>query len=97
MKQIKRSTFCDALEKRKNGIFKGVFKKLSEKARNISGNRKAKCAVKLHLNLDIQSEMGSGIIFQVDKAAFEYKEFLGDKHERGIQPDYDKLTIWQTN
>jgi hypothetical protein len=81
LKQVKRSTFCDALEKRKNDIFKSVFNKLSEKAQNISGRmkkkfkdplriidatvislclarfnwakyRKAKGAVKLHLNLD---------------------------------------------
>jgi len=81
LKQIKRSTFCDALEKRKNEIFKNVFHKLVNKAQNVSGTikkkfkdplriidasiislclarfdwakyRKAKGAVKLHLNLD---------------------------------------------
>jgi hypothetical protein len=31
--------------------------------------------------------MGSGIIFQVDKATFEDKEFLGYKHKCCIQPD----------
>jgi hypothetical protein len=38
--------------------------------------------------------MGSGIIFQVDKAAFEDKELLGDKHERGIQPDMGSLDTY---
>ena len=81
LKQIKRSTFCDALEKRRQEIFKNVFNKLAEKAQKLSGNtkrkfkdplrvidasiislclarfnwakyRKAKGAVKLHLNLD---------------------------------------------
>jgi hypothetical protein len=42
LKQIKRSTFCDALERRKNGILKSVFNKLSEKAQNISGKMKKK-------------------------------------------------------
>jgi hypothetical protein len=81
LKQIKRSTFCDALEKRRNGIYKSVFHLLADKAQGISGRtkkrfkeplrildatiisvclkkfnwakyRKAKGAVKLHLNLD---------------------------------------------
>jgi hypothetical protein len=81
LKQIKRSTFCGALEKRQHGIFKSVFDKLVGKAQAISGNmkkkfrdplriidatvislclarfnwakyRKAKGAVKIHLNLD---------------------------------------------
>jgi len=86
LKQIKRSTFCDALEKRKDGIFKGVFLKLVDKAQAVSGKmkkkfkdplrvidatvislclarfnwakyRKAKGAVKLHLNLDGDSRI----------------------------------------
>jgi hypothetical protein len=81
LKMIKRSTFCDALEKRKNDIFKNVFEQLVAKAQYVSGKagkkfkdplriidasiislclsrfnwakyRKAKGAVKLHLNLD---------------------------------------------
>jgi hypothetical protein len=81
LKQVKRSTFCDALGKRQHEIFKGLFNKLVEKAQGISGKmkkkfkdplriidatvislclkrfnwakyRKAKGAVKLHLNLD---------------------------------------------
>jgi len=81
LKQIKRSTFCDALEKRQHDIFKSVFLRLVDKAQNISGKmkkkfkdplriidatvialclarfnwakyRKAKGAIKLHLNLD---------------------------------------------
>jgi hypothetical protein len=81
LKQIKRSTFCDALEKRRHDIFRSVFHMLVGKAQAISGRmkkkfkdplritdatiisvclaridwakyRKAKGAVKLHLNLD---------------------------------------------
>jgi transposase len=81
LKQIKRSTFCDALEKRPNGLFENVFTELVDKAQAIAGRekkkftnplriidasiiplclsmfnwakyRKAKGAVKLHLNLD---------------------------------------------
>jgi len=81
LKQAKRSTFCDALERRQHEIFRGVFHKLVDKAQNISGKmkkkfkdplriidatvislclkrfnwakyRKAKGAVKLHLNMD---------------------------------------------
>jgi len=81
LKQIKRATFCDALEKRQHDIFKCVFHTLVDKAQNISGKmkkkfkdplriidatvislcltrfnwakyRKAKGAVKVHLNLD---------------------------------------------
>jgi len=42
LKQVKRSTFCDALEKRKQEIFKDVFNKLSEKAQKVSGNTRKK-------------------------------------------------------
>jgi len=81
LKQIKRSTFCDALEIRQHDLFKSLFLKLVEKAQAISGRmkkkfkdplriidatvislclarfnwakyRKAKGAIKLHLNLD---------------------------------------------
>jgi len=81
LKQVKRSTFCDALEKRPNGLFENVFTELVNKAQGIAGKkhkkfsnplriidatiiplclsmfnwakyRKAKGAVKLHLNLD---------------------------------------------
>jgi len=81
LKRIKRSTFCDALEKRPHEIFKKVFLGLVDKAQRVAGNRKrkfkdplriidvsqiplclsrfnwakyrkAKGAVKLHLNLD---------------------------------------------
>jgi transposase len=81
LKQIKRSTFCDALEKRPQELFQDVFHKLVEKAQCIAGKtqkkfknplriidasiislcllrfdwakyRKAKGAIKLHLNLD---------------------------------------------
>ena len=81
LKQIKRSTFCDALEKRPNGLFENVFTELVDKAQIIAGKmrkkftnplriidasiislclsmfdwakyRKAKGAVKIHLNLD---------------------------------------------
>ena len=37
--------------------------------------------------------MVSGIVFQVDKAAFEGKELLGDKRKRGIQPDWVALIL----
>jgi len=81
LKEIKRSTFCDALGKRGHNIFKKVFDSMVEKAQGIAGPmgrkfkdplriidasiislclkrfdwakyRKAKGAVKLHLNLD---------------------------------------------
>jgi hypothetical protein len=81
LKPIKRSTFCDALQKRPNGLFENVFTELVDKAQGIAGKknkkftnplriidasviplclslfnwakyRKAKGAVKLHLNLD---------------------------------------------
>jgi transposase len=42
LKQIKRSTFCDALEKRQHDIFKSVFLKLVDKAQNISSKMKKK-------------------------------------------------------
>jgi hypothetical protein len=78
---LKRSTFCDAMEKRDNRVFEDVFHALVDKAQHIAGKvkkqfknplriidasiislclatydwaayRKAKGAVKLHLNLD---------------------------------------------
>ena len=81
LKAVKRSTFCDALEKRNCGIFMKVFHDLSEKAQTVgvkarkkfkdplriidasvislclkrfdwAAYRKAKGAVKLHLNMD---------------------------------------------
>jgi hypothetical protein len=81
VKQVKRSTFCDALERMRHDIFGSVFHFISGKARRIGGNihkkfkdplripdasiisvclsqfnwaayRKAKGAVKLHMNLD---------------------------------------------
>ena len=81
LKQIKRSTLCDALEKRKSDIFSSVFHELVCKAQIIAGKtgkkfknplriidmtviplclskfdwakfRKAKGAVKIHMNLD---------------------------------------------
>ena len=81
LKAIKRSTFCDALEKRGHEVFQKAFNNLVEKAQNIGSGlkkkfkdpfriidaslislclkrfdwakyRKAKGAVKLHLNLD---------------------------------------------
>jgi len=42
LKQIKRSTFCDALERRQHDLFKSVFHKLVDKAQNISGKMKKK-------------------------------------------------------
>jgi IS4 transposase len=42
LKQIKRSTFCDALEKRRHDIFKRVFDTLVTKAQTISGQMKKK-------------------------------------------------------
>jgi len=39
---IKRSTFCDALEKRPNEIFKHAFNAMADKAQGISGNMKKK-------------------------------------------------------
>ena len=39
---IKRSTFCDALEKRKHEIFKSVFHVLVDKAQDIAGKMKKK-------------------------------------------------------
>jgi hypothetical protein len=79
--QLKRSTFCDAMEKRDHQVFEDVFHTVAEKAQMIAGKtkklfknplriidasvvslclatydwasyRKAKGAVKLHLNLD---------------------------------------------
>jgi len=38
--------------------------------------------------------MGSRIVFQMDKAAFEGKEFLGYKRECGIQPDMGGVDIY---
>jgi len=81
LKGIKRSTFCDALEKRDYGIFRKVFHDISEKAQVIGAKthkkfkdplriidatiislshkkfdwakyRKAKGAVKIHMNID---------------------------------------------
>jgi hypothetical protein len=81
MPQLKRSTFCDAMEKRDRQVFEDVFHAVVDKARMIAGRtkklfknplriidasvislclatydwasyRKAKGAVKLHLNLD---------------------------------------------
>jgi hypothetical protein len=42
LKQIKRSTFCDTLEKRKQELFKSVFVKLVDKAQGISGRTNKK-------------------------------------------------------
>jgi hypothetical protein len=81
LKQVKRSTFCEALERMRHDIFGSVFHFISEKAQRIGGNvrkkfkdplriidasiisvclsrfnwaayRKAKGAIKLHMNLD---------------------------------------------
>jgi len=81
LKAIKRSTFCDALEKRSYGVFRRVFYDLTEKAQVVGAKtnkkfkdplriidatiiplclarfdwakyRKAKGAIKLHLNMD---------------------------------------------
>jgi hypothetical protein len=81
LKEVKRSTFCDALEKRRHEIFKSAFHSVVDKAQSIGGKmkkkfslplriidasiislclarfdwakyRKAKGAVKLHMNLD---------------------------------------------
>jgi hypothetical protein len=81
LSQLKRSTFCDAMEKRDHQVFEDVFHALVDKAQMIAGRtkklfknplriidasvislclatydwasyRKAKGAVKLHLNLD---------------------------------------------
>jgi hypothetical protein len=81
LKLVKRSTFCDALEKRRSDIFQSVFHSVVDKAQGIAGKakkkfkdplriidaslislclkrfdwakyRKAKGAVKLHLNFD---------------------------------------------
>ena len=79
--QLKRSTFCDAMEKRESHIFEDVFHAVADKAQRVAGKaikqfknplriidasiislclskcdwaayRKAKGAVKVHLNLD---------------------------------------------
>jgi transposase len=42
LKQIKRSTFCDALEKRPHEIFQNVFHKLVDKAQTLAGKAKKK-------------------------------------------------------
>jgi hypothetical protein len=42
LKQVKRSTFCDALQRRRHDLFKSVFHKLVDKAQNISGKMKKK-------------------------------------------------------
>ena len=81
LKAVKRSTFCDALEKRSYGIFRKIFYDIAEKAQTIGAKaqkkfkdplriidssiislclkrfdwakyRKAKGAIKLHLNYD---------------------------------------------
>ena len=39
---IKRSTFCDALEKKRNDVFKSAFHALVDKAQGIAGNVKKK-------------------------------------------------------
>jgi hypothetical protein len=40
LKSVKRSTFCEAMEKRNSDIFQSVFHLLSEKAQVIAGNAK---------------------------------------------------------
>jgi len=42
LKQIKRSTFCDALEKRRNEIFKTVFHEMVDKAQTLASTTKKK-------------------------------------------------------
>src|SRR5215470_10694816 len=42
LKQLKRSTFCDALEKRRSDIFQSVFNELVNKAQIIAGRTKKK-------------------------------------------------------
>jgi hypothetical protein len=42
LKPVKRSTFCDALEKRQNGIFQSVFHDVVDKAQRIAGRAKKK-------------------------------------------------------
>ena len=42
LRQIKRSTFCDALEKRKNAIFRSAFHDVANKAQMIAGKMKKK-------------------------------------------------------
>jgi hypothetical protein len=42
LKPIKRSTFCDALEKRRNDIYRSVFHEAVNKAQGIAGNMKRK-------------------------------------------------------
>lgn len=42
LKSVKRSTFCDAMEKRNSDIFQSVFHLLSNKAQLIAGNTKKK-------------------------------------------------------
>jgi hypothetical protein len=42
LKPVKRSTFCDALEKRRSGIFQSVFHSVVGKAQGIAGRAKKK-------------------------------------------------------
>ena len=42
LKEIKRSTFCDALEKRSEGIFRQMFSSMTEKAQEIGGKAQKK-------------------------------------------------------
>ena len=112
LKQIKRSTFCDALEKRQHDIFKSVFQKLVDKAQNISSKmkkkfkdplriidatvislclarfdwakyRKAKGAIKLHLNLDGDSCVPFDAYLTNGKV-HEAKEMKNLAREKGV-------------
>jgi len=42
LKEIKRSTFCDALEKRSEGIFRQMFNRMAEKAQEIGSKAQKK-------------------------------------------------------
>ena len=51
LKQIKKSTFCDALEKRPNGLFENAFTELVDKAQGIAGKMRKKFSNPLRIIL----------------------------------------------
>jgi hypothetical protein len=112
LKQVKRSTFCDALERMRYDIFASVFHFISGKAQQIGGNvrkkfkdplriidasiisvcltrfnwaayRKAKGAVKLHMNLDGDNLMPLDAYLSTGKV-HDAKEMLRLCQESGV-------------
>ena len=57
LKQIKRSTFCDALEKRPHELFQVMFYKMVDKAQAIAGKAKKKFKDPLRIMLKISENV----------------------------------------